>query len=112
VAVNSDESVSSIKGPKRPLTPEGDRSEIIAALECVDFVCIFGEETASSLVAEVQPAVYVKGGDYSSDPHSDRFPVEGEAAVRSGGRVEIIEYIPGRSTTDIVNRLTSTARTE
>jgi D-beta-D-heptose 7-phosphate kinase/D-beta-D-heptose 1-phosphate adenosyltransferase len=110
VGLNSDASVRALKGPDRPLTPESERAEIVAALECVDFVCVFSEATATALVAEVRPAVYAKGGDYSPDPNSPDFPVEGNEVVSYGGRVEIIDYIPGRSTTDLVKRLQGVSR--
>jgi rfaE bifunctional protein nucleotidyltransferase chain/domain len=106
VGVNSDRSVRALKGRGRPIVCEADRAEIVAALEVVDYVTIFDEDTASELVAEVQPAVYTKGGDYSSNPSSDGFPVEGRAVLGYGGRVEIIGYVEGKSTTEILRRAT------
>lgn len=99
VAVNSDRSVRRIKGDGRPLTPENERAEIVAALECVDRVMVFDGDTAADVVTAVQPAVYVKGGDYSSSVDDDRFPPEGHAAHAYGGEVVIVPYVAGHSTT-------------
>lgn len=101
IGLNSDASTRRIKGPQRPLLPQEERALILAALECVDFVIIFDEDTAEALVAALRPDVYVKGGDYTS---------EGElleaVAVRSyGGRVEILPQVPGRSTTAIIRSI-------
>src|ERR1700719_4183620 len=65
LGLNSDEGVRLLKGPGRPLMPENERAEILAALACIDYVTIFAEPTASSLVEYVRPAIYVKGGDYA-----------------------------------------------
>ena len=64
VGLNSDESVRAIKGPPRPLVPQAERAELLAALGCVDYVVIFDEPTAEALVGALKPEVYVKGGDY------------------------------------------------
>lgn len=106
VGVNGDASVRQLKGAGRPVTPENERAEILAALAAVDFVVIFEEETAISLVAEVQPAIYVKGGDYSANPDSDCFPREGHKVAEMGGRVVIVDHIPDSSTTSMLRRLT------
>lgn len=105
VGLNDDQSVRRLKGQGRPLTPEDDRAEVLAGLEAVDFVTIFGEDTASELVETLQPAIYVKGGDYSPDPRSPRFPVEGHVVARYGGSVKILDYLPGRSTTQLLRQL-------
>jgi rfaE bifunctional protein nucleotidyltransferase chain/domain len=105
VAVNGDRSVRRLKGPNRPITGEQDRAAVVAALEAVDLVTIFHEDTAESLVKEICPAVYVKGGDYSSDPASESFPVEGHVVLRQGGEVRVVGYVPGRSSTDTLQRL-------
>jgi D-glycero-beta-D-manno-heptose 1-phosphate adenylyltransferase len=110
VAVNSDRSVREIKGEGRPLTPQDERAEILAALESVDYVVIFDDDTAVEVVAAVQPAVYVKGGDYSALPSDESFPPEGHAALRYGGTVRIVPYVPGRSTTSMIEGLA--ARTQ
>lgn len=105
VGINSDRSARRIKGEGRPLTPEAERAEILAALECVDFVTIFDEGTATKLVQEVRPDVYVKGGDYPSDPAHPDFPVEGHAVRSYGGSVSIVDYVPGHSTSGILRLL-------
>ncbi len=105
VGVNSDDSVRRLKGAGRPVTGEDDRAEILAALETVDFVTIFDEDTATELVAAVQPDVYVKGGDYSPDPDAPGFPVEARTVLGYGGEVRIIPFVPGRSTTGILRRM-------
>lgn len=107
VGLNSDESVRRLKGWGRPLVPEDDRAEVLAALESVDYVTIFGEDTAGELVREVRPAMYVKGGDYTNDPASPRFPPEGRIVTGYGGTVAVIDYVPGRSTTELLRRAMS-----
>jgi D-beta-D-heptose 7-phosphate kinase/D-beta-D-heptose 1-phosphate adenosyltransferase len=106
VGLNGDASVRRLKGEGRPVTPQDERAEVLAALRAVDFVTIFGEDTASQLVRAVQPAVYVKGGDYSADPHSPRFPIEGEVVASYGGAVVIVDYVPGYSSSEILQHLT------
>ncbi|MGH2448185.1 MAG: adenylyltransferase/cytidyltransferase family protein [Chloroflexota bacterium] len=105
VGINSDASVRRIKGPGRPVTPQDERAEIVAALECVDFVCLFDEETAADLVAEIRPAVYAKGGDYSSRQDDENFPVEGHVAHAYGGEVRILDLVPGHSTSALLELL-------
>jgi rfaE bifunctional protein nucleotidyltransferase chain/domain len=102
VGINSDESVRRLKGHGRPLTPQDDRAEILAALACVDYVTIFDEPTAAELVAVVRPAIYVKGGDYSANPAEGTYPPEGRIVTEYGGRVEIIPYVAGHSTSAII----------
>lgn len=85
VAVNADESVRQLKGPDRPLQPEGDRAEIIASLACVDYVVVFPEPTVAPLIGELQPDVQCKGTDYSEDSVPER-----DAVVAAGGRVAIV----------------------
>ena len=110
VGLNSDASARRLKGPGRPLTPQADRAEVLAALACVDYVTIFDEDTAAELVAEVRPSIYVKGGDYSPDPSDRNFPPEGHVARSYGGSIAIVERIPGRSTTDLLCRMRSECR--
>jgi rfaE bifunctional protein nucleotidyltransferase chain/domain len=105
VAVNSDASVRAYKGPGRPLNHEGDRVQVVAALEAVDLVTMFDDLTADHVVRAVRPDVYVKGGDYSSDPDSARFPPEGRTVLECGGQVRIVEYVPDRSTTQLIERM-------
>jgi rfaE bifunctional protein nucleotidyltransferase chain/domain len=110
IGLNSDASVRRLKGPGRPVTPQAERAEVLAALEAVDFVSIFDEDTAEELVRAVRPAVYVKGADYSPDPASPRFPPEGRAVQEYGGTVAIVDYQDGHSTSSIIERLNSSTR--
>ncbi|MGE0448407.1 MAG: D-glycero-beta-D-manno-heptose 1-phosphate adenylyltransferase [Vicinamibacterales bacterium] len=100
VGLNSDRSVRANKGPTRPVTPEAERAEILAALECVDGVVIFDEETPYHLIAAIQPDVLVKGADWAADAIVGRDIVEAR-----GGRVVRIAVEPGHSTTSIVERI-------
>lgn len=105
VALNSDASVRKLKGVGRPLMPQDERAEILSALACVDYVTIFNEETAERVVSEVSPQIYVKGGDYSANPKDSCFPAEGHIVRSYGGSVCIVEYVPARSTTELIRRL-------
>jgi len=102
VGLNSDASVKTLKGPTRPIHSEADRAEILASLEMVDAVTIFPDMRATAFLKEVSPDIYVKGGDYKqSDLDQDEV-----AAVRScGGRIEILPLVPGKSTTNLVNKM-------
>ena len=104
VGVNSDESVRRLKGPDRPVVPEAERAEMIAALGCVDCVCIFDEDTPVELIQQVKPDVHVKGGDYQ--PHE--LPEAGVVEA-AGGRVEIVPFADidteGRSTTNLIGKM-------
>jgi D-beta-D-heptose 7-phosphate kinase/D-beta-D-heptose 1-phosphate adenosyltransferase len=104
VGVNGDASVRRLKGDGRPLTPERERAEVVAALGVVDWVTIFHEDTALELVQRVRPGMYVKGGDYAADPADRRFPIEGHAVLDYGGAVRILDLVPGWSTTEILHR--------
>ena len=100
VAVNSDRSVrAQQKGPDRPITPEGERAELLAALTAVDAVVVFDEDTPHEIVAAIQPDVLVKGADWASDAIVGRDVVEAR-----GGRVVRIPLAPGYSTTAILER--------
>lgn len=100
VGLNSDASVRQLKGPDRPLVPQEERAEVLAALACVDYVTIFDAPTATSLVQALRPDVYVKGGDYA-----DHRPPEAEVAEAYGGVFRLVELVPGRSTSDLVRRI-------
>jgi rfaE bifunctional protein nucleotidyltransferase chain/domain len=105
VAVNSDASVRAYKGPGRPVVPQDERAELLAALRCVDYVTIFDELTATHLIEALEPEIYVKGGDYSA---STGKPLPEAEAVRAhGGEVHIIPYVEGHSATDIIARMKS-----
>ncbi|MFN8532923.1 MAG: adenylyltransferase/cytidyltransferase family protein [Dehalococcoidia bacterium] len=103
VAVDSDQSVRALaKGEERPIVPAAERAEIVAALGCVDAVVIFDGPTARSVVAVLEPDVYVKGGDYAdgAKPLPEAAVVEG-----SGGRVAFVPLAPGYSTTGLITRI-------
>jgi D-beta-D-heptose 7-phosphate kinase/D-beta-D-heptose 1-phosphate adenosyltransferase len=100
VGLNSDESVTRLKGPGRPLMNEDDRAELLAALECVDIVSIFDEETPLELIKQVRPDVLVKGGDYGEDEVVGR-----DFVVSTGGRLEIVPLRSGYSTRGLIKRI-------
>ena len=100
VGMNSDRSVKSIKGSARPILPETDRVELIAAMEMVDYVVLFDESDPYQLIAAIKPNVLVKGGDWSADKI-----VGSDIVERNGGRVAVIPYLKGFSTTEIIERI-------
>ena len=100
VALNSDESVKKLKGPSRPIQPEQDRTEIMAALECVDFVTLFSEETPLELIKLLLPDVLAKGGDWPVHEIVGRDVVEA-----AGGHVLSMPYVEGCSSSDLIQRL-------
>src|ERR1051326_8768129 len=100
VAVNSDRSVSELKGAGRPVMNEEERTELLAALGAVDYVTIFDDISPRSLIAEILPDVLVKGGDYNLDEIHGREEVEA-----SGGRVISLPFIEGASTSSIIERI-------
>lgn len=100
VAVNSDASVRQLKGPQRPIVPASDRAEVVAALEMVDYVTIFDEDTPLQLIQHILPDVLVKGGDWPADA------IVGAAVVRAhGGTVHSLPYAPGYSTSNLIARI-------
>ncbi|MCU1383502.1 MAG: cytidyltransferase-related domain [Acidobacteria bacterium] len=102
IGLNSDRSVRLNKGPGRPITPEAERAEILAALACVDAVVIFDEETPRELISSLQPDILVKGADWAEDAIVGRDIVEAR-----GGRVVRVAIEAGHSTTTIVDRIRS-----
>ncbi len=100
VGINSDESVRTLKGRSRPLIPEQERAEILAALECVDGVVIFDELTPQNVIAALLPDILVKGSDWPGNQIVGREEVEA-----AGGKVVLIDNVPGYSTTEILNRI-------
>lgn len=101
VAINSDASVRAIKGPGRPIYPQEERREILAAMEVVDYVIIFDEPDPGAAIDLLLPDVLVKGGDWAENAVIGRETVE-----RNGGRVIRVPPRPGRSSTDIIARIT------
>jgi len=101
VGINSDASVRRLKGPTRPLNPEDERAEVVAALACVEAVCVFDEDTPHALIEIVRPHVHAKGGDYAGPDALPETPL-----VRSlGGEVVILPLVPGRSTTQLIQKI-------
>jgi D-beta-D-heptose 7-phosphate kinase/D-beta-D-heptose 1-phosphate adenosyltransferase len=100
VGLNADASVRKNKGPDRPITPEGERAELLAALECVDAVVIFDQDTPADIVRLIQPDILVKGADWPADQIVGRDTVEG-----GGGSVVLVPVEPGFSTSSIVSRI-------
>jgi len=102
VGLNGDQSVRQLKGPGRPVNPEQDRAAVLAALESVNAVCIFAEREATRFLAAAQPDVYVKGGDYTPDTLNQD---ERRIVQQAGGTIELIPFVPGKSTTALVQKL-------
>ncbi|MFH1729692.1 MAG: D-glycero-beta-D-manno-heptose-7-phosphate kinase [Pseudomonadota bacterium] len=103
IGLNSDSSVKKLKGDDRPLLSEEERSSILSALSFVDFVTIFNGETPLELIKEITPDVLVKGGDYNKDQIVGREIVEG-----NGGKVVTIEFVKGKSTSNIIEKIKTT----
>lgn len=100
VGINGDRSVRGIKGPKRPIVAESDRIELIAAMEMVDYVVLFDEPDPCKLIEAIKPDVLAKGGDWGPDG-----VVGADIVEREGGRVAVIPYLKGFSTTEIIERI-------
>ena len=100
VAVNRDASVRRLKGPSRPVVPERQRAELLAALECVDWVVLFGQSTPLSLIRALRPDVLAKGGDWRLDEIVGRREVESW-----GGRVERLRIVPGARSSELIERI-------
>ncbi len=100
VGVNADATARRAKDPRRPIVPEDERAEVLAGLACVDYVVIFTEDTAEALLDRLRPDVYTKGADYSAA----NLP-EAEVVRRYGGRVELLPFQAGRSTTNIIDTI-------
>jgi D-beta-D-heptose 7-phosphate kinase/D-beta-D-heptose 1-phosphate adenosyltransferase len=111
VGVNSDASVRRLnKGPERPINPELARAQVLRALRCVDAVVIFDDDTPYTLIAEIEPDVLVKGGDYDPDEldaSSKRYMVGSDLVRAKGGIVAAIPLVDGFSTTAIINKTRS-----
>lgn len=103
VALNSDDSVAALKGPERPVNPLADRAGVVGAIECVDLVTAFDEDTPAALIELVRPEVYAKGGDYTPEMLPETPIVE-----RLGGQVRVLDYLSDHSTTAIVTRIRAT----
>ena len=100
VGLNSDSSVKRLKGEARPINNEFDRAEILTELNFVDYVIVFEENTPENLLDAIKPDIYTKGADYTLET----LP-EAETVIKNGGRVEFINLIEGKSTTNVVNKI-------
>ena len=104
VGVNSDAAVRGLKGEGRPVNDENDRAAVLAALESVDAICIFPDVRATQFLAAAQPDIYVKGGDYTLETLDQ---TERRVVEQGGGKIELIPFVPGKSTTRILQKLVS-----
>lgn len=100
VGVNSDESTKRLKGPTRPINSEKDRAAMLSALKAVDYTVIFEEDTPEDLIAYLKPSIHVKGGDYKKENLPETKIVEAY-----GGKVIILNFVEGKSTTNIINKI-------
>ncbi len=111
VGINSDQSTRRIKGPLRPLIPEDERASVVAALRSVHYVTIFHPPTAITLVETLKPDIYVKGGDYATSDDETQLTVdesrlpEAQSVQRYGGRIILLPYYGGFSTTALIERI-------
>ena len=105
VGLNGDRSVRELKGNGRPITAESDRAEVLAALQCVDLVTIFPQTRATQFIAAIKPAIYVKGGDYSSETLDE----EERAVLKEvGAEIRIIPFESGYSTSRLLEQICKT----
>jgi len=102
VAINGADSVCALKGEGRPLNTEGDRAEVIAALDCVEYVVTFPEVRVTRLIEKVRPSIYVKGGDYTP---ASLDPEERAALEKIGAEIRIVPFEPGHSTSGLIERM-------
>ena len=102
VMLNSDESVRSLKGPSRPINSEMDRAEILSALSCVDYVVLFNEKSPAKLLESIKPDIYTKGADYTLETLPER-----DVTVRNNIKVVFIDFVEGKSTTGIIEKINS-----
>lgn len=102
VGLNSDRSVRELKGEGRPLNPQDDRAEVLAALGCVDYVVIFESQRATATIRAVRPHIYAKGGDYTP---ASLDAEEKQALNEAGAEIRILPLVPGRSTTGVLERM-------
>lgn len=103
VALNTDASVQRLKGPTRPILPENERAEMLAALTCVDYVALFDEPTPENLLRAIRPEIYAKGGDYTLDSLPEA-PVLKELGIEA----RFLTLVEGRSTSSIIDKIKAT----
>ena len=100
VMLNSDISVKSIKGDSRPINCEADRAEILSSLSCVDYVVLFDEKSPAKLLESIKPNIYTKGADYTLETLPER-----DIVLRNNIKVEFIEFVEGKSTTNVIKKI-------
>ena len=100
VMLNSDKSVKAIKGDTRPINCEDDRAEILSSLRCVDYVVLFDENSPAKLLENIKPNVYTKGADYTLESLPER-----DIVIKNNIKVEFIEFVEGKSTTNVINKI-------
>ena len=100
IMLNSDKSVKAIKGPDRPINCEADRAEILSSLSCVDYVVLFDENSPAELLEKIKPDVYTKGADYTLETLPER-----DIVLRNNIKVEFIEFVQGKSTTNVIKKI-------
>ena len=104
VGLNSDAAVRQLKGEGRPVNHEQDRAGVLAALESVDAICLFGDKSAARFLSVAKPDIYVKGGDYTLETLNQE---ERRIVETAGGRIVIIPVVPGRSTTSLLEKISA-----
>jgi rfaE bifunctional protein nucleotidyltransferase chain/domain len=102
LGVNGDAAVRGLKGPGRPVNSETDRALVLAALQSVDGVCIFADQTATKFLAAARPDIYVKGGDYTLETLNQD---ERRAVESAGGKIKLVPFVPGKSTTALLEKI-------
>jgi rfaE bifunctional protein nucleotidyltransferase chain/domain len=102
IGITGDDSVRQLKGANRPVNSESDRAAVLAALESVNGVCIFAEKTATRFLAAAQPDIYVKGGDYTLETLNQE---ERRTVEQGGGKILILPFVPGKSTTALLEKI-------
>jgi len=100
IGLNSDRSVRRLKGKNRPINPQNDRASVLAALESVDYVVVFGDDTPYRLIQSLKPDILAKGGDWPREKI-----VGGDIVLASGGKVLNLPYVKNRSTTNIIRKI-------
>jgi rfaE bifunctional protein nucleotidyltransferase chain/domain len=100
VAINSDASARALKGPQRPIVPEAERAELVAALACVDYVTLFDEPTVEPLIRALAPVIHCKGTDYTPETVPERL-----AVLETGGRIAIVGDPKDHATRDLIRKI-------
>lgn len=100
VMLNSDKSVKSLKGENRPINNENDRAELLSSLRCVDYVVLFDEKSPAKLLEDIKPDFYTKGADYTLETLPER-----DVVIKNNIKVEFIDFVDGKSTTNIINKI-------